>query len=295
MVPAYRPDAKYFRQALESVLQQDPGPGRMQIEVVDDCSPESDVESGVKSISAKRITYSRTPKNLGLAGCWNTCIERSRGQWVHILHQDDFVLPGFYSRLEEASRVHPEVSLLATRSNYVDKEGITFEVSTRVRDLENGGRSVGDLLYCMPIQCPGVAVKRAFYEAQGGFRSDLVFTLDCEMWTRVISSAGGLVTPEVFACYRMADTNETGRLNRTGETLRDLDRMNQIFAGRHAGFDSRKANEIVCYKAIIQSEKFSRLGDAEAARANLDYWRSHAPAPLRLRRFAVNIARRIFG
>ena len=39
MMPAYRPDERYLRQALESVLQQAPGPEQMQIEVVDDCSP----------------------------------------------------------------------------------------------------------------------------------------------------------------------------------------------------------------------------------------------------------------
>jgi cellulose synthase/poly-beta-1,6-N-acetylglucosamine synthase-like glycosyltransferase len=41
MIPAYRPDAGYLRQALESVLQQAPGPEQMQIEVVDDCSSDA--------------------------------------------------------------------------------------------------------------------------------------------------------------------------------------------------------------------------------------------------------------
>ncbi len=57
------------------------------------------------------------------------------------------------------------------------------------------------------------------------------------MWTRVISSAGGLVTSEVLSCYRKFDMNETARLGRTAEGLHDYDRLSNLFAGRHARFD----------------------------------------------------------
>jgi len=36
MIPTYN-CARYLREALGSVLDQDPGPGAMQVEVVDDC------------------------------------------------------------------------------------------------------------------------------------------------------------------------------------------------------------------------------------------------------------------
>src|SRR5713101_8359248 len=100
MIPTYNPRPDYLEETLHSVLQQDSGREQMQIEVVDDCSPGMDVAALVKAIAGERVQFSRTAKNLGLAGCWNTCIERSRGQWVHILHQDDWVLPGFYARFE---------------------------------------------------------------------------------------------------------------------------------------------------------------------------------------------------
>lgn len=286
---------RQLRQTLESVLQQACGPEEMQIEVVDDRSPEVDVEAMVRSIGGWRIGFSQNPKNLGLAGCWNACIERSRGHWVHILHQDDYILPGFYTRLAVAAQLHPEVSLLATRSFFVDAESVISRVTDRLRQLENGGSVVDDFFYTAPIQCPGVAVKRSFYEAHGGFRSDLSFTLDMEMWTRVVSQGGGMVAPEVLACYRESEGNETRRLFRTAEALRDMERLNRLFAERYPGFDYKKAQERVCYLALIIAERFSKLGEAQAARANLDYWRSNAPASLRLRRFAVKTARGIFG
>jgi glycosyltransferase involved in cell wall biosynthesis len=294
MIPTYRPDAKYLRQALESVLQQDPGAGQMQIEVVDDCSPGLDVAAIVKSIAGERVAFYGKPKNLGLVACFNTCIERSRGQWLHILHQDDYVLPGFYERLVRAAQLHPEVSLLATRTFHVDAENVILQVSDRLRNLENGGCEVDDFFYETPLLCPGVVVKRSFYEAHGGFRSDLSFVLDCEMWARVVSTAGGLVTSEILSCYRKSDTSETGRLNRTAESLYDLDRLNQIFANRYPAFNRKMGAWRTLNLALIQAERYSKLGDSEAVKANLDYWRKNAPVWLRLRRVMGKIKRSIF-
>ena len=295
MVPTYGPDEKYLRQALASVLQQDPGPEQMQIEVVDDGSQDLGVADMVKSIAGERIGFSRNQKNLGLAGCWNTCLDRSRGQWVHILHQDDYVLPGFYARLARAGQAHPQVSLLATRSFFVDAEGVIVGVTARLRHLENGGCLADDFFYRTPILCPGVVVKRAFYEAQGGFRSDLSFVLDCEMWARVAGSAGGLVTPEVLSCYRSFDGSATVRLSRTAECLYDLERLNRIFAECYSGFDRKIAARRVCNLALEEAERFSRNGNTEAVKFNMDYWKKNVPASVRLRRFAGKVARSILG
>jgi glycosyltransferase involved in cell wall biosynthesis len=295
MIPAFRPKEKDLRQTLESVLHQDAGAEKMQIEVVDDKSPDTDVEAMVKSIAGNRVAFWRNSENLGLAGCWNACIQRSRGHWVHILHQDDYLLPGFYERLETAAQLHPSLGLLATRSFYVDEESIITNVTPRLPRLENGGFAVDDFFYNTPLQCPAVAVKRSFYEEHGGFRSDLSFTLDVEMWTRVLSRSGGLVTPEVLACYRESAANETRRLFRTGESVCDMERLNRLYAGRFEGFNYKKGRNRVCHIALILADRFTKAGDVQAANANLNYWRRNAPPLLRLRRFAAESARGIFG
>ena len=291
MIPTYRPDERYLRQAIESVLQQAPGPEQMQIEVVDDCSPEWDVATMVKSVAGARILISQTPRNLGLAACWNTCIERSRGEWVHIFHQDDLLLPGFYKMLAQKAEQHPEVALLATRSFFVDKDSVITGITPRLREMENGARAVEEFFYCTPIQCPGVVVRRSFYETHGGFRTDLGFVLDCEMWSRVISLAGGLLTTEALSCYRMSQMNETGRLSRTAENLEDVGRLNKLFAERYAAFELKKATEIVCNMALSQAEIFSKSGDSVAAKANSDFLKRNASVSWRLRRSLRKIAR----
>lgn len=294
IIPTYNPRADYLEQTLNSVLAQDVGPEQMQIEVVDDCSPAVAVEEMVKAIAGSRVVFSKTPKNSGLAGCWNTCIKRAQGEWVHILHQDDYVLPGFYQVLAKTAARHPEVSLLATRSFFVDAKNVILGVTGRLGHLENGGRTVADFFYSTPIQCPGVVVKRNFYETFGGFRSDLIFSLDCEMWARVIGSAGGLITSEVLSCYRKSDINETARLSQTAENLRDLEQMSRLFAQTYPEFDVKKAIHRVCHLAIDQAERFAQIGNLEAAKLSLNYWKANAPVKFRLRRLAGSIAKNLF-
>ena len=85
MIPTYNTRADYLEETLRSVLQQAPGPDQMQIEVVDDCSPNGAPVQLVHEIAGDRVTVHRELKNNGLAGIWNRCIERARGEWIHIL------------------------------------------------------------------------------------------------------------------------------------------------------------------------------------------------------------------
>ena len=295
MVPTYNPRLDYLEQTLSSILSQDRGDDRMQIEVVDDCSDGQDVASMVRSIAGDRVAFSKTSSNLGLAGCWNTCAERSMGTWVHILHQDDYVLPGFYERLESLSSAHSDVGLIAARSFLVGEDGVIEGVTERIQQLENGGKDAHEFFYENPARCPGIVVRRDSYERHGGFRSDLKFNLDYEMWTRVISASGGLSTPEVLAAYRQASGNETSRLIRSGEAFEDYARLHQIFAQRYKDFDIKRANRNICGTAISYSERLEQLGDHDAATACYSFWKKNSTLSQKLRHFVGSTVRRIAG
>jgi glycosyltransferase involved in cell wall biosynthesis len=295
MIPTYNPQKDYLEQTLRSVLSQDPGPEQMQIEVVDDCSPKVDVAALVREIAGDRVKVSQTPKNLGLAGCWNSCIERSLGRWVHILHQDDYLLPGFYTKLKQAAEQHSEAALLATRSFFVDEDDVILGVTERLPELEKGGHKVDGFFYSNPIMCPGIVVRRSFYETHGGFLAELVLTLDAEMWARAIGLGGGVVTSEVLSYFRLSKRSETGRLARTAEDLRDIERCNELFAGRYPDFSQGIAKERLLYMARDHAYRFSKLGDIEAEAANSNYWKKNAPLLRRWRRLAGKLKRRFLA
>jgi glycosyltransferase involved in cell wall biosynthesis len=75
----------------------------MQIEVVHDGSADDLAAQTARRVDGGRVKFHAEAQNRGLANTWNRRIERARGHWVHILHQDDTVLPGFYERLRQGA------------------------------------------------------------------------------------------------------------------------------------------------------------------------------------------------
>src|SRR5262249_50406733 len=107
MIPSYN-CARFLGEALKSVLVQDPGSAKMQIEVVDDCSSD-DPQRVVSEIGGNRVGFFRQSRNVGHIANFRTCITRARGEIVHLLHGDDVVRPGFYERLEHGFNAGPSI------------------------------------------------------------------------------------------------------------------------------------------------------------------------------------------
>src|SRR5688572_711170 len=118
MIPAYNA-IHYLPTTLESVLAQYTGADQMQIEVVDDCSTDGDVKSLVDQIGQGKVSYFRQPKNKGSLRNFETCINRARGHYIHILHGDDFVKPGFYQEIISLFAQFPTIGSAITNHNQV--------------------------------------------------------------------------------------------------------------------------------------------------------------------------------
>jgi len=266
MIPTYH-CAQYLREALGSVLNQDPGEERMQIEVIDDCSTKDDPEAVVKEQRSGRVQFYRQPRNGGVVANFNTCITRARGEWVHILHGDDYVAPGFYAAAEEAIRKPPKVGFVSSRVMKVDNNGILKGMTSRVLAMEKGGAGAESMYYTNLFFFPGVVVSREAYEAVGGFHRGLAHVADWEMWVRVIRHAGGRTISRPLASYRVFEGNDTSKLMRTGENLRDHMRLREMFASTYEQFDRVRFSRIWHKASKKQEARMRRAGDEVAANA----------------------------
>ena len=121
MIPAYN-CSQYLIENIRSVLQQDPGPERMQIEVVDDFSTDTDVESLVREIGKGRVGFFRQSQNVGSLRNFETCLNRATGHYIHLLHGDDQVNPGFYAEIEKLFTLFPEAGAAFTGFVFVDEQ-----------------------------------------------------------------------------------------------------------------------------------------------------------------------------
>src|SRR5689334_23006227 len=84
MIPTYN-CARYLQETLANVLVQDPGSELMQIEVVDDHSID-DPAAVVAQVGRGRVGFFQQQQNVGHTNNFATCLKRSRGRLVHLLH-----------------------------------------------------------------------------------------------------------------------------------------------------------------------------------------------------------------
>jgi glycosyltransferase involved in cell wall biosynthesis len=264
MIPAYN-CAKYLGPCLESVLAQDPGIGQMEIEVVDDYSTEDDPEAVVREVGKGRVKFHRKNRNEGVTANFNSCVQRSSGELVHILHGDDYVLPGFYRTIAELAERYPAVSFFHTRALVVDEAGHKEDTSPPVESLEKPGNDVAPFYYANPFRTAGVVIRRAFYEQHGGFNSKFVHVADWEMWVRAVFLGGGVCSDETLAIYRDFAGNDTSRLVRTGTNLVDCLRLADHWAASEMPeFNLRSFRDMIATAASIWGERFRKAGDTEA-------------------------------
>ncbi len=264
----------------------------MQIAVVDDASPNGKAKATVERLGNGRVEFHGHDRNVGLAANWNRCLALSRGHWVHVLHQDDFVLPGFYDLMARADKESPEVGSAFCHFSLVDELG-------NWRGLSKLERKTAGLLDCwlgqisrrQAVQCAAVVVKREVYEQIGGYRNDLCFVLDWEMWVRIAANFPVWYEPTVLACYRTHDSSETSRLKSLGRTLADIHTGVGIVRGylpaehrAHAGID------LISEERGCVMKEASRLldeGDRAAAVGLVREVCRHEP----LRRFSRSVLR----
>jgi glycosyltransferase involved in cell wall biosynthesis len=222
MLPTFN-CSELFETALRSVLDQDPGPDRMEIVVVDDCSANGQSEAVVRRLAPSRVEYYRQPKNVGLAGNWNTCVARSRGHWVHILHQDDLIFPGFYERLGRASVERPDVGAAFCQHLWIDEHGNWFRVSPLERRTPGVIEDwLEKIAKSQRIECASIVIRREIYEHLGGFTTDLVFALDWEMWVRIAAHYPVWFEPKALACFRKHSKSQTSQLRARREDMSDI-------------------------------------------------------------------------
>jgi glycosyltransferase involved in cell wall biosynthesis len=230
MIPTYN-CAKYLRETLTSVLAQDPGSDLMQIEVVDDHSTEDDPKAVVEELGKGRVAFYQQPENVGYIHNFETCLLRSRGHLIHILHGDDYVREGFYQKMQQAFLEATDIGYAFCRHLYMDEKGHWQSISP----LEQATSGVIDgwlekISSGQRIATPSVVVRREVYEQLGGF--DRRFTCageDWEMWVRIATRYPVWFEVEPLAAYRVRRTGSlTESSLSTGRLAKDMHKATEI-------------------------------------------------------------------
>jgi hypothetical protein len=248
----------------------------MQIEVVDDYSTLDDPEAVVKELGKGRVQFYRQPENVGYIKNFETCLQRSRGQLIHLLHGDDCVRDGFYSKLQSAFEKNSEIGAVFCRHIGMDEQGHWLWIS----DLEQSDSGILSnwlerIAVKQRIQTPSIVVQRDVYEKLGGF--DRRFSCcgeDWEMWVRLAAHYPVWYEVKPLAMYRIHSKSLIRMSTRTGAEMRDLrmaiEMMQPYLPAPIASKLSNQAREYWALFAIRHlAPKMLTLGDLTAANTQI--------------------------
>ena len=274
MIPSYNCLA-YLAETLTSVLTQDPGSGLMQIAVVDDCSTDGDVAALVQAIGKGRVEYFQQASNVGSLRNFETCLNRSIGQWVHILHGDDRVAVGFYAEIEALFRSYPEAGAAFTNTANLVMEVDGAKLLNRPALMPNAG-VIKDFLLSLAerqrLETPSIVVKRSVYEQLGSFFA-VHYGEDWEMWTRIAAHFPIAYSPRCLAQYRYLNaTSISSRYIAQGQNIKDItkviDIIQQYLPSEHRKSLKKQAlRHYAAYCSLLAHSLYHTDGKASSTQA----------------------------
>jgi FkbM family methyltransferase len=278
MIPTYNLKGNYLEQTLKSVIEQAPFIEEMQIEVVNDHpsrSVQDEIAAIIKKVGGDRIKFYRhSETNVGQTAIFNICIQQARGQWVHILHDDDFVKPGFYSSLRNSIEQQLTIGAAFCRCVHVNEENAPLWLSPLEREtpgiLTDWLKKIAVYSW---IAAASMVVKRSVYEELGGFCPQAGAAADWEMWKRIAVHYPMWYEPQMFACTRMNSSSWTSRLFQLGENIAEARKaieISQSYLPKESAEElSNQAREHYAIEALKMAHSMLSRGEVNYAIAQI--------------------------
>lgn len=266
VVPVYRQDHNLEKTLvnLREVAQGKPG---ISITILNNRREIGVVQSLLPSFG---FGYLENEDSLPISENWNKCIEVADAEWVHILHEDDTVEPDFYDEFFAACRTGEPFEAYVARHNYINGEDLKIGVGLMVAKSAGIFREMARWqAYRNVIQPPCIIVKKEVYARIGGFRSDLRYTLDWEMWYRICKNCAVWYEPKTLVNYRIHDSQLTTDEKSSGNSARDVIKGYEVIAGYCVEPHRRLALDHVQNHILVTAKQYFRQRELRCARRQL--------------------------
>lgn len=223
MIPVYEVgQEKWLRECIESILVQDRGEDWAEIIVVDDGS-KNPLGKDIAQSYGPRVRYHCNSPNLGLLPNHNNCLNIARGEFIHFVHQDDRIEPGFYDAVLAPMVARADIVASYSSWRYIDQDG-NYSGLWPIENTKAGVHTnlLQRLGFTTCMMFPSIIVRRTSYEKLGGFSPSFGFLFDTDMWARLAALGPVWNEPKPLACYR----SHNGSATHTFSILEQLiDRM----------------------------------------------------------------------
>ena len=123
-IPTYNRADSYLKEAIASALNQTYQ--NIEIIVSDNCSSDN-TESFIKGIPDSRIKYFRQNHNIGAINNYNYCLDRAKGDYFLLLHDDDLIDNDFIEICMTRANFNTSYGIIRTGTRLIDAKSKTLD------------------------------------------------------------------------------------------------------------------------------------------------------------------------
>lgn len=198
LMPVYNTAEEFFRQSIESILNQTFED--FEFIIINDGSTNN-VEDVVKSYCDKRIKYFKNETNLKLISTLNKGLGFSRGKYIARLDSDDYSDKTRFEKQLKCMEDNPSIGVLGTLSKRMPEEQLIitptnpYDVMLYTRYCQN----------CI-IHSSAMIKKSVLFDNNLRYDKNCLHAEDHKLWSDISRVADIAVYPEVLTHFRFLNT-----------------------------------------------------------------------------------------
>ncbi len=193
--------AAFLGEAIASVLRQ--SFREFEFIIVDDGSTDASSEIIASFVSSDSRIVTMRQENRGLPTALNVGIRQARYDLIARMDADDLMLPQRLERQLTFMLERPQLAVACSYSYLINANGQRVASSKTRVDTKRGLAEKNPDLFLEVIH-PTVMMKKEHILRLGGYRENLVYAEDRDLWGRVVTSGGQIeCQPEFLLEYRL--------------------------------------------------------------------------------------------
>ncbi|MDR0824788.1 MAG: glycosyltransferase [Prevotella sp.] len=193
-IPAYK-HVNFLKRCLDSVFEQDFTDFEV---VITDDSPDDSLLKLVETYPDARIRYFKNPKALGSPLNWNEGIKQAKGEYIKILHHDDwFSSPQSLSKFVRLMDENPDMDIAFSASCDIDNQNKQRPHIAGSRFLSDVKEEAESIYMGNQFGAPSVCI---FRNKDYSFDPNLIWLVDIDFYMQVIMARNNrfAFTPEIL-------------------------------------------------------------------------------------------------
>jgi glycosyltransferase involved in cell wall biosynthesis len=210
-IPAYQAES-HLRSTIDSALAQTYPD--LDVVIVENNSSDG-TRDILETIEDDRVRIIRNATTLAIPDNWNRAVRESHGEFVKLVCADDTLEPDCIAAQVRVLESSPDVGLVAARTDFIDDEGRLLLPGRGLGGIvgrHSGERVVRQIVRSgrNPIGPPVAGMfRRVDFDRCGGFRGDLLFPMDMDLWVRLLRNADFFGMPRTLASFRIGGDSIT--------------------------------------------------------------------------------------